>query len=1381
MSDQARVALLVDTFVRNEAMTDEERSRLSVLLSSRTSLPRDGEATIDTAAEGFLRIGPIYLRTGGGRAESGAAPLVHTQQTIQQLATLAAATHSGRAILLEGATCSRKSALVHELARLARRKLVVIPLHESSETGDLIGQWLPVSVADEEPKHYDSAREVLHDGIEFLLLVGLPSSSEAQRHEWLKAAEQLVALRLELDTTVAGVSGETSQAGPSHSDSDGSKPSRLSAYCQALRVLQRQLQSLASDPGLLTVQNSHVWRNQLLQRAAACLSGLRSLRSRNTSGQKGFQFVESPLVKALKAGHWVLLENIASAPPDVIERLNSLTESRPTLNMYEHPDGTTLVCMFAGRVVCPHVLPCTTMNWCTAGLILARGVAGGKLDANEGASDVAETIDDGESKGVPGEPDAGTPVAQKPPRVQPIHEDFRLFATTDMARGGVQRLSSAALSRLLRIWLPPIDSGLREHDADHVEHHDLFDIVCHLLAGIDATRELAMIALGFHRHVLTAVADGKATLMPGFSVSFRTLRNACWSVRCHVRNGITPGCALALACRRAYLGQVPQPKERQALLMALHPLFTAAAAATNFTRMPPMAKPHQHLDGKLDTAKLISHMVNLERAVRRAIATVLAVQLHTADFRGSNVRLLRRVSSDAATFLRTACPGVGLASSGVWGTDGLAAALLQVSGRDLVAHAGLADVARSDGRASVDACMALRADFRELAREASLQDAEQREVVLRHALQVVSCLAHMAGLETVMAADIAGAKSLRKALLELECGLNSLVRWFEALQMKDIRTLRNAVLSSIHGSGGERTAAWAVQAQLHMPIRRSFMQMRDVLRMLIAKGVHSDGVLHYSSALLWQGMAWDAANRLPDDAVYVDDGGRAPTVLLCGPNLIKLEVDLLACDLIEPVQTALRVALLAVRGHTLGSKVDFDTAQPAEPAEPATTEVTRVPPAQPEASQEPPQSSGGVWQTCLSWLPWVGSSPPVQQANRAEQNHTSQHPTPVAPVAPSLSAALQGLRMLQRRPLWFMFMALSEAGDRESHIKAVRLLRSLRRMPSLLESTGCLSLELVAAAGLRDVLQGAMPRVACWPEDTSSSTGAHEHHGSEDCPALVAELAALWSVVYFGGRNFPTLRQHCELHVASCSAAGEAQSLLLQMTEEPVSIVVLLAPQMPGATYPPFSLLVIDRRARQRAGDLDGPIALHHYCATNPSQPGFSRTTSGATVTTTEGASGRTDATAQPHQVCVAAFAEQLSQYGPVRLHTDRLWYADCLKHQGRPAMDPAQSMVAVLCTIAGLDLTSTASPFGPLPFRRGATPLPVQVISACRQALKLVHNAVCGPVASGRDRGNCAEPIPRSIVQWALEGTALMQRARRVAKKAEARKQGAGKLEFDS
>ena len=56
------------------------------------------------------------------------------------------------------------------------------------------------------------------------------------------------------------------------------------------------------------------------------------------SNLTGFEYVESALVTAIRKGDWVLLDNISAAPPDVVERLMSLTEAVPTLRLYESPE-----------------------------------------------------------------------------------------------------------------------------------------------------------------------------------------------------------------------------------------------------------------------------------------------------------------------------------------------------------------------------------------------------------------------------------------------------------------------------------------------------------------------------------------------------------------------------------------------------------------------------------------------------------------------------------------------------------------------------------------------------------------------------------------------------------------------------------------------------------------------------------------------------------------------------------------------------------------------------------------------------------------------------------------------------------------------------------
>jgi len=69
-----------------------------------------------------------------GDAVSGVAPLAHDCETMQRLERLATACQSGRAVLLEGPTCSGKTALVTELARLAQHTMVTV--HLNAESGE---------------------------------------------------------------------------------------------------------------------------------------------------------------------------------------------------------------------------------------------------------------------------------------------------------------------------------------------------------------------------------------------------------------------------------------------------------------------------------------------------------------------------------------------------------------------------------------------------------------------------------------------------------------------------------------------------------------------------------------------------------------------------------------------------------------------------------------------------------------------------------------------------------------------------------------------------------------------------------------------------------------------------------------------------------------------------------------------------------------------------------------------------------------------------------------------------------------------------------------------------------------------------------------------
>ena len=326
IKDQEVVRALVRAWVIDEPINEHNMPRPGVLAAGTFKRPA-GSLDIDDSTDGCLRIGRVYMTTGN-HDTSNSIPLVPTLKTVAQLEVLAAASQSARSVLVQGKTASRKSALIAELARLAKRKLVTISMHESVETSDLIGQWLPVKAADVAPKLLGEAEALLSTGVKHLLLVVLPACSLHVKR-WMRHIRELMSARTAPLEAVQGT--------PSAHDVAVASRSRKS-----LQVLERLLAKAKLEPGIQQLLGGVERCSAYANRAAELRAQLEVWIRQVSSGQKTFDFVESPLVKAARAGDWVLLDNVSSAPPDVMERLNSLTEGTPTLNLYEHPSGENI-------------------------------------------------------------------------------------------------------------------------------------------------------------------------------------------------------------------------------------------------------------------------------------------------------------------------------------------------------------------------------------------------------------------------------------------------------------------------------------------------------------------------------------------------------------------------------------------------------------------------------------------------------------------------------------------------------------------------------------------------------------------------------------------------------------------------------------------------------------------------------------------------------------------------------------------------------------------------------------------------------------------------------------------------------------------------------
>ena len=197
--------------------------------------------------------------------------------------------------LLVGASGSGKSSLIFQLATGVGADILEIPLNPEMDTTDLVGGF----------EQIDSQRDF---------------------SSFLKKLEEIIRqiMICELKTP-GGLNGE-------------------------ILTLENQLQSSNKDPGSILQSIRSVcsgrWRSKFLDLLG---EGEQALQKTNIDNRGRFEWVDGILVKALREGRWVILDNANLCNPSVLDRLNSLLEPDGFLSINEHrnPDGSA-------EVVQPH-------------------------------------------------------------------------------------------------------------------------------------------------------------------------------------------------------------------------------------------------------------------------------------------------------------------------------------------------------------------------------------------------------------------------------------------------------------------------------------------------------------------------------------------------------------------------------------------------------------------------------------------------------------------------------------------------------------------------------------------------------------------------------------------------------------------------------------------------------------------------------------------------------------------------------------------------------------------------------------------------------------------------------------------------------------------
>ncbi|MCJ1379430.1 hypothetical protein MMC17_002531 [Xylographa soralifera] len=227
-------------------------------------------------------------------------PFAITNHAMRQLESIAAAVATSEPCLLVGETGTGKTTLVQELARILGHELIVVNLSQQSEAGDLLGGYKPLNL-----RVY--AMPIQED---FEDLFDRTFSSE-RNQRFIKSVARTVA-RGEWVRTVAlwyealsMVEATFNSIPDSRGDESGNKPKkRRKIESPKFQKLKKRWTSFGNRVDVFGQQIE--------------------------KGSKGFSFsfVEGNIVKAVRSGAWVLLDEINLASLDTLESLADLLSDK---------------------------------------------------------------------------------------------------------------------------------------------------------------------------------------------------------------------------------------------------------------------------------------------------------------------------------------------------------------------------------------------------------------------------------------------------------------------------------------------------------------------------------------------------------------------------------------------------------------------------------------------------------------------------------------------------------------------------------------------------------------------------------------------------------------------------------------------------------------------------------------------------------------------------------------------------------------------------------------------------------------------------------------------------------------------------------------------
>jgi len=262
---------------------------------------------VKNTTSGTLQIGRARLsRHKSSKRSFSARPFSTNDYTLRLLEKIAVAVDRREPLLLVGETGTGKTTCIQYLAEQLGRKLVAFNLSQQSESGDLLGGFKPVNVRSLVIPLKDEFEEIFDTtfsrkkNLRFLEMLG----KRVAKGDWKRVCSLWrEALKM---VDAARKSHESRTSSP---DPDGGQPKK-----------KRKMDSLPT--------------NFPTARWEKFAADIHDLEAQLASGSEAFafSFLEGNVVKAVRNGDWVLLDEINLASSDTLEALTDLLGGGPDGN-----------------------------------------------------------------------------------------------------------------------------------------------------------------------------------------------------------------------------------------------------------------------------------------------------------------------------------------------------------------------------------------------------------------------------------------------------------------------------------------------------------------------------------------------------------------------------------------------------------------------------------------------------------------------------------------------------------------------------------------------------------------------------------------------------------------------------------------------------------------------------------------------------------------------------------------------------------------------------------------------------------------------------------------------------------------------------------------